>query len=98
MPRTRTYAVPLPDGAVVHGRGRREPLPPGPPPTFGLCLGRDNGSFRPDWRLEWVDWPDFRTPRDPEAAAAAIRRAHGWRTRANGWRSPAAAATAAPAP
>ena len=23
-----------------------------------------------------MDWPDFRTPRDPEAAAAAIRRAH----------------------
>jgi len=77
MPRTRMYAVSLPDGAVVHGRGRREPLPPGPPPTFGLCLGSDNGTFRPEWRLEWVDWPDFRTPRDPEAAAAAIRRAHG---------------------
>lgn len=34
------------------------------------------GSFRPGWPLEWVDWPDFRTPRDPAAAAAAIRRAH----------------------
>ena len=72
----RSYAVPLPDGAVVHGRGRREALPPGPAPTFGLCLGRDNGSFRPEWRLEWVDWPDFRTPRDPDAAAEAIRRVH----------------------
>ena len=71
-----SYAVPLPDGVVVRGRGRRQPLPPGPPPTFGLCLGRDDGRFRPGWRLEWVDWPDFRTPRDPAAAAAAIRRAH----------------------
>ena len=65
MPRPRPHAVTLPDGAVVRGRGRRELLPPGPPPTFGLCLGRDNGSFRPGWQLEWVDWPDFRTPRDP---------------------------------
>jgi protein-tyrosine phosphatase len=76
MPGGRPYAVTLPDGTVVYGRGRREPRPQGPPPTFGLCLGRDRGSYRPSWRLEWVDWPDFRLPRDPEAAAAAIRRAH----------------------
>ncbi len=72
----RSYAVPLPDGVVVRGRGRREPLPTGPPPTFGLCLGRDDGGFRPGWRLEWVDWPDFRAPRDPTAAADAIVRTH----------------------
>jgi len=70
------YRVALPDGAVVCARGRREPLPPGPAPTFGLCLGADRGTFQPGWPLEWVDWPDFRTPRDPAAAAAAIRRAH----------------------
>lgn len=70
------YLVTLPDGVVVGARGRREARPPGPPPTFGLCLGRDHGTFRPGWPLEWVDWPDFRTPRDPAAAAAAIRRVH----------------------
>lgn len=70
-----TYLVALPDGVVVRGRGRRDTLPPRwPPPTFGLC--RDRGTFRPGWALEWVDWPDFRTPRDPVAAAAAIRRAY----------------------
>jgi protein-tyrosine phosphatase len=68
--------VTLPDGAVVRGRGRRQPRPQGPLPTFGLCLGTDRGTFRPGWPLEWVDWPDFRTPRDPRTAAAAIRRAH----------------------
>lgn len=70
------YLVTLPDGAVVRGRGRRQPLPPGEPPTFGLCLGHDRGDFRPGWPLEWVDWPDLRLPRDPAAAAAAIRRVH----------------------
>ena len=41
MTDTRPYAVALPDGTVVRGRGRREPPPPVPLPTFGLCLGRD---------------------------------------------------------
>ena len=81
------YRVALPDGAVVCARGRREQRPPGPAPTFGLCLGPDRGSFRPGWPLEWVDWPDFRTPRDPAAAAAAIRRAHARRGRASSSRS-----------
>jgi protein-tyrosine phosphatase len=68
--------VELPDGTVVCGRGRRETVTDGPPPAFGLCLGRDRGMYRPGWPLEWVDWPDFRTPRDPQAAAAAIVRLH----------------------
>lgn len=74
-------AIMLPDGAMVRGRGRRDPLPGGPLPTYGLYLGRAPGSgshllrrrpWRPDWRADWVDWPDFRTPRDRDAAAAAI--------------------------
>jgi hypothetical protein len=72
----RGYAVTLTDSTVVFARGRRQARPPGPPPTFGLCLGRDRGTFRPGWPLEWVDWPDFRTPRDPQEAADAVRRAH----------------------
>ena len=87
MTDTLIGAIALPDGTVVRGRGRREPLPPGPEPEFGLYLGRDPDlprrfrgvdarAWRPQWPAEWVDWPDFRVPRDDPAAAAAIRRAH----------------------
>ncbi|MBW0102190.1 protein-tyrosine phosphatase family protein [Pseudonocardia sp. KRD291] len=80
-------AIRLPDGTLVRGRGRRDPLPEGPAPQFGLYPGRppDRGRrtllrrttpWLPDWPAEWVDWPDFRTPRDPRRAAAAIVRAH----------------------
>jgi hypothetical protein len=75
-------SIALPDGTPVRGRGRREPLPPGPLPDFGLYLGRPPGarrsgpgwgaSWRPDWPAEWIDWPDFRTPRDDRRAAVLI--------------------------
>ena len=68
-------AIALPDGTPVRGRGRREPLPPGPLPEFGLYLGKP-GRWQPDWPAEWVDWPDFRLPRDPEQAAASIAGAY----------------------
>lgn len=76
-------AIALPDGTVVRGRGRREPLPSGPLPTYGLYLGRPAATWRfgrrpawrPDWPADWIEWPDFRTPKDRDAAAAAIRRA-----------------------
>lgn len=70
-----TGAIALPDGTAVRGRGRRQPLPSGPSPDFGLYLGRP-GSWRPDWPAEWVAWPDFGLPADPEAAAAAIVRCY----------------------
>jgi len=66
-----TGAVALPDGTAVRGRGRRDPLPGGPLPEFGLYLGTP-GAWRPAWPAEWIDWPDFRTPRDHESAAASI--------------------------
>jgi hypothetical protein len=77
----------LPDGTAVRGRGRRQPLPPGPTPDFGLYLGHDpdrprrfrrpdRGAWRPGWPAEWIEWPDFRTPSDDRAAAAAIVRAY----------------------
>jgi hypothetical protein len=81
-------AITLPDGTAVRGRGRREPLPPGPLPSYGLYLGRPPDAvprrllglrrvaWRPDWPADWIDWPDFRTPRDSEAAAAAIQHAY----------------------
>lgn len=75
-------AVALPDGTLVRGRGRREPFPAGPLPDFGLYLGRPpnrprrailrRAEWRPDWPADWIDWPDFRTPRDAESAAAKI--------------------------
>jgi hypothetical protein len=68
-------AIALPDGTPVRGRGRRAPLPAGPLPDFGLYPGRP-GRWRPDWPSEWVDWPDFRTPRDRDGAAAAIVRTY----------------------
>jgi hypothetical protein len=68
-------ALTLPDGTVVRGRGLRSPLPDGPLPEFGLYLGSP-GHRRTDWPADWIDWPDFRTPRDRDRAAASIVRAY----------------------
>jgi protein-tyrosine phosphatase len=65
-------AVLLPDGTPVRGRGRRDPLPAGPLPDFSLCLGRPGHDPAPDWDCAWIDWPDFRVPRDRPGATAAI--------------------------
>ncbi|GAA4547752.1 protein-tyrosine phosphatase family protein [Pseudonocardia xishanensis] len=74
-------AVLLPDGTAVRGRGRRQPLPEGPLPEFSLCLGRRGHDAEPEWESAWIEWPDFRVPRDRSAAVAAIvdayRRARG---------------------
>jgi hypothetical protein len=80
-------AIALPDGTLVRGRGRREPFPAGALPDFGLYLGhppdrsrrtllRRRPPWQPDWPAEWIDWPDFRTPRDADAAAARIVEAY----------------------
>ena len=55
--------VRLPSGALVRGRGLRNPMPSGHPPTFGVYL---LGSRPPEfgWPSRWVAWPDFRLPRD----------------------------------
>ncbi|SBW22212.1 dual specificity protein phosphatase [Candidatus Protofrankia californiensis] len=78
-----TGAITLPDGTTLRGRGRREPLPPGPLPTYGLYLAPQRRLlrfrkpfWRPDWPAGWIDWPDFRTPRDNETAAAMIHHAY----------------------
>jgi hypothetical protein len=75
VPDQLTGTVLLPDGTAVRGRGLRRPLPDGPLPEFGLYLA-STGGWRPDWPAEWIDWPDFRTPRDRDAAAGAIGRAY----------------------
>lgn len=82
-----TGAITLPDGTVIRGRGRREPLPAGPAPDYGLYLGRSAAIprralfhrrpiWQPGWPADWIGWPDFRTPRDDQAAAAAIHHAY----------------------
>ena len=63
--------VVLPDGTVVRGRGRRD-APADPPPEFGLYLHRRRGGWEPGWPAQWLDWPDFRTPRDRDAAAGRL--------------------------
>jgi hypothetical protein len=70
-----TGATTLPDGTLVRGRGRRAPMPPGPLPSYGLYLGRSKG-WQPEWPADWIDWPDFRTPRDRPLAAKLIRSAY----------------------
>lgn len=84
-------AIALPDDTLVRGRARREPLPDGPLPDFGLYLGQPPGQRRPGWlhglsrsrkpwqpgwAADWIDWPDFRTPRDDQLAADLIERAY----------------------
>lgn len=87
-----TGAIRLPDGTLIRGRGRRAGLPGGPLPDFGFYLGRPpdprgrtrwpasairrGARWRPDWPAEWIDWPDFGTPRSSEPAAAAIEHAY----------------------
>jgi hypothetical protein len=69
-------AVTLPDGTPVRGRGRRERLPPGPLPEYGLTLGRTQRAWSPAWPEIRIAWPDFGLPRDRAHAAAAIRDAY----------------------
>jgi hypothetical protein len=80
-------AIILPDGTPIRGRGRRQALPTGPLPDFGLYLGRPPHQPRrallgrrpggqPEWPADWIDWPDFRTPRHDELAAATIEHAY----------------------
>lgn len=66
-------AIRLPDGTLVRGRGLRDRLPDGPLPDYGLYLvGRRRQRFEPSWEADWIFWPDFRTPSDPQRAARAI--------------------------
>ena len=54
----------LPSGRLVRGRGLRDPMPSGHPPTFGVyLLGAEPPEF--GWETRWVRWPDFRLPADP---------------------------------
>jgi protein-tyrosine phosphatase len=66
--------VELPDGAVVTGRGLRDGKLVEPQPEYGVYL-----QPRPvdvPWSHDWIDWPDFRLPRDHDAAIRLIRALH----------------------
>jgi protein-tyrosine phosphatase len=68
-------ALRLPSGLLVRGRGLRHPLPPGPPPEFGVyLLGRPPEPV--PWASRWVRWPDFGLPADRADADDALREAH----------------------
>ena len=64
----------LPSGRLVRGRGLRRPLPPGPPPEFGVyLLGAEPASSA--WESRWLRWPDFWLPADREQAVQLLREA-----------------------
>jgi hypothetical protein len=73
-------SIELPDGAVIRGRGLCNPIPGGPLPEYGLYLGEAPLCAQHDasltWPHDWLDWPDFRLPRESAAAIAAIRALH----------------------
>ncbi|WP_243708319.1 protein-tyrosine phosphatase family protein [Actinomadura sp. GC306] len=70
----------LPDGTWVRARGLRHPMPAGPAPAFGLYLGSGRLRGRHEaaltWPSVWLDWPDFRLPRDRDEAVRQIRALH----------------------
>ena len=66
--------IELPDGAVITGRGLRDGKIVEPHPAYGVYL-----QPRPvdvPWPHDWIEWPDFRLPRDHDAAIRLIRSLH----------------------
>jgi hypothetical protein len=61
---------------LIRGRGLRDPMPSGHPPTFGVYL---LGAAPPEfgWAAQWIRWPDFRLPADRAQAGEILRQA--WR-------------------
>jgi hypothetical protein len=61
----------LPSGRLVRGRGLRDHMPSGHPPTFGVYL---LGSPPPEfgWESRWLRWPDFWLPLDPAYASKVL--------------------------
>jgi hypothetical protein len=86
-----TGVMRLPSGRLIRGRGLRQPMPSGHPPTFGVyLLGEEPPEVgchptapptTPDrtegWQWRWLRWPDFRLPADPAAAREVLGEA--WR-------------------
>ena len=53
----------LPSGRLVRGRSLRQPLPPGPAPSFAVYL-LSKPPPAVAWEVRWVRWPDFWLPAD----------------------------------
>lgn len=68
----RSGVVRLPSGRLVRGRGLRDgPVADGDQPDFGLYL--TSRLHQESWPSRWIAWPDFRLPRVPVDAIAALR-------------------------
>ncbi|HEX2774573.1 MAG TPA: protein phosphatase [Micromonosporaceae bacterium] len=61
----------LPSGRLVRGRSLRQPVPPGPAPTFAVYL-LGTAPSTATWESRWVRWPDFWRPSDPARAAEVL--------------------------
>ncbi|WP_105971844.1 protein-tyrosine phosphatase family protein [Streptomyces geranii] len=62
----------LPSGRLVRGRGLRRPLDPAAPvPSYAVyLLGHQPPPV--SWEFRWLEWPDFRLPKDRADARAAL--------------------------
>jgi len=61
----------LPSGRLVRGRGLRKGVPDGPLPSYGVyLLGAPPEPVA--WESDWLRWPDFRLPADPERTRAVL--------------------------
>ncbi|QWF84262.1 protein-tyrosine phosphatase family protein [Amycolatopsis sp. CA-230715] len=76
---TLPESITLPGGTAVRGRGLRNPAPDGIP-DYGLYLGSAKLRARHDdgltWPHDWLDWPDFRVPRDRAEATRRLKALH----------------------
>jgi len=61
----------LPSGRLVRGRSLRQPVPPGPGPTFAVYL-LSKPPPAVAWQARWVRWPDFWLPADPAQARKVL--------------------------
>lgn len=67
--------VTLPGGRRIRGRALRDGSAGfEPAPDFGLYLTAQYHEER--WPSRWIAWPDFRLPRTPSDAIAALREAY----------------------
>lgn len=66
--------VVLPSGRRVRGRALRDGVDDSPTPDLGLYL--TGHRHEEPWESLWVPWPDFRLPRMPTDAVAALRAAY----------------------
>jgi protein-tyrosine phosphatase len=64
----------LPSGRLVRGRSLRQPLLPGPTPTFAVyLLGKTPPAVA--WESRWLRWPDLWLPSDQAHARKVLHEA-----------------------